>query len=265
MPDISERSFEEAIECGLLQHGPDACAGDSMTVRETTPPYGDAVPGGYLKRSPGDYDRALCLVPRDVADFILATQPKEWERLKQHHGAARADNPGPTRGTRPAPEHEGHADECESPAELPSTRRSWRSARGSGGGGRDVQPQPREERAEGLGERVHPHDPPSAAAARTVQDVPREHPLEQGRPRQPGGRGRRRRRAIERKSGPVGHHRAGLLAGADYGYVLEVGRVVMEDTCRRLLEKEDIKEFYLGIKESGGRGNRRWKKKKLWR
>ena len=142
MPDISERSFEEAIECGLLQHGPDACAGDSMTVRETTPPYGDAVPGGYLKRSPGDYDRALCLVPRDVADFILATQPKEWERLKQHHGAARADNPGPTRGTRPAPEHEGHADECESPAsgeagprarrpirEVPSTCRSWRSAR----------------------------------------------------------------------------------------------------------------------------------------
>jgi branched-chain amino acid transport system ATP-binding protein len=55
------------------------------------------------------------------------------------------------------------------------------------------------------------------------------------------------------------------LGLADYGYVLEVGRVVMEDTCRRLLEKEDIKEFYLGIKESGLRGNRRWKKKKLWR
>ena len=35
--------------------------------------------------------------------------------------------------------------------------------------------------------------------------------------------------------------------------------------CRRLLEKEEIKEFYLGIKESGVRGNRRWKKKKLWR
>jgi len=24
-PEVSERSFEEAIECGLLQHGPDAC------------------------------------------------------------------------------------------------------------------------------------------------------------------------------------------------------------------------------------------------
>ena len=33
--------------------------------------------------------------------------------------------------------------------------------------------------------------------------------------------------------------------------MLEVGRIVMEDTCERLLEKEDIKEFYLGIKEAG--------------
>src|SRR5574341_1237147 len=88
MPDVSERSFEDAIECGLLQHGPDACAGDATAVRETLAPYGDAVPGGYRKRSPGDYDRALCLLPRDVVDFILATQPKEWEKLKQHHGAA---------------------------------------------------------------------------------------------------------------------------------------------------------------------------------
>ena len=52
---------------------------------------------------------------------------------------------------------------------------------------------------------------------------------------------------------------------ADYGYVLEVGRIVMEDACARLLEKEDIKEFYLGIKESSVRGTRRWKRKKTWR
>jgi type I restriction enzyme R subunit len=86
-PDISERSFEEAIECGLLRHGPDACAGDSTAVRETPAPYGEAVPGDYRKRSPENYDRALCLLPRDVADFVLATQPKEWDKLKQHHGA----------------------------------------------------------------------------------------------------------------------------------------------------------------------------------
>ncbi len=52
---------------------------------------------------------------------------------------------------------------------------------------------------------------------------------------------------------------------ADYGYVLENGRIVMEDTCDRLREKEDIKEFYLGMKEAGARGERRWKKKKTWR
>jgi len=55
------------------------------------------------------------------------------------------------------------------------------------------------------------------------------------------------------------------LKVADYGYVLEVGRIVMADTCARLLEKEDIKEFYLGIKDQGARGQRRWKKRKTWR
>lgn len=52
---------------------------------------------------------------------------------------------------------------------------------------------------------------------------------------------------------------------ADFGYVLENGRIVMEDTCANLREKDDIKEFYLGMKESGARGERRWKKKKNWR
>ncbi len=52
---------------------------------------------------------------------------------------------------------------------------------------------------------------------------------------------------------------------ADYGYVLENGRIVMEDTTANLREKEDIKEFYLGMKEQGVRGERRWKKKKNWR
>ena len=52
---------------------------------------------------------------------------------------------------------------------------------------------------------------------------------------------------------------------ADYGFVLEVGRIVMEDTGARLAEKDDIKEFYLGMKAAGARGARRWKRKKLWR
>lgn len=55
------------------------------------------------------------------------------------------------------------------------------------------------------------------------------------------------------------------LNAADYGYVLETGRIVMEDSCDKLREKDDIKEFYLGMKEAGVRGERRWKKKKTWR
>jgi branched-chain amino acid transport system ATP-binding protein len=55
------------------------------------------------------------------------------------------------------------------------------------------------------------------------------------------------------------------LQTADHGYVLELGRIVMEDTCERLLQKDDIREFYLGLKESGVRGTRRWKRKKTWR
>jgi branched-chain amino acid transport system ATP-binding protein len=52
---------------------------------------------------------------------------------------------------------------------------------------------------------------------------------------------------------------------ADFGYVLENGRIVMEDSCDKLRDKDDIKEFYLGMKETGVRGERRWKKKKTWR
>jgi len=86
--DISERSFEETIECGMLQAGPDACAGNANELRQTPPTYGETPAGGYRKRKPEDYDRTLCLLPRDVADFVLATQPKEWKKLEQHHGTA---------------------------------------------------------------------------------------------------------------------------------------------------------------------------------
>jgi branched-chain amino acid transport system ATP-binding protein len=55
------------------------------------------------------------------------------------------------------------------------------------------------------------------------------------------------------------------LEVGDRGYVLEVGRIVMEDTCKRLAENKDVQEFYLGMKAHGVRGQRRWKKKKQWR
>jgi branched-chain amino acid transport system ATP-binding protein len=76
-------------------------------------------------------------------------------------------------------------------------------------------------------------------------------------------------RRINRERGTtillVEQNAAMALDLADYGYVLEVGRIVMEDTCARLREKEDIREFYLGMKETGVRGERRWKKRKMWR
>ena len=55
------------------------------------------------------------------------------------------------------------------------------------------------------------------------------------------------------------------LKNSAYGYVLENGRIVMEDTCESLMASNDIKEFYMGIKETGVRGKRRWKKRKTWR
>jgi branched-chain amino acid transport system ATP-binding protein len=54
------------------------------------------------------------------------------------------------------------------------------------------------------------------------------------------------------------------LRHADYGYVLENGRVVMHDTCAALREKDDIREFYLGVRDAGQRDGRRWKRRKTW-
>ena len=54
------------------------------------------------------------------------------------------------------------------------------------------------------------------------------------------------------------------LQTADYGYILEVGRVVMADHCAKLMRLDAIKEFYLGQKEAGVRGQRRYKRQKQW-
>lgn len=52
---------------------------------------------------------------------------------------------------------------------------------------------------------------------------------------------------------------------SEYGYVMENGRIVMEDTTERLKQATDIQEFYLGMKDEGVRGGRRWKQRKTWR
>jgi len=84
MPEIKERAFEDAI-VNMLTTGRMEGASDGE-AREPTPSFGEFVPGGYTQRSADGYDRALCLIPDDVIDFILATQPKEWGRLKEHYG-----------------------------------------------------------------------------------------------------------------------------------------------------------------------------------
>jgi len=57
-PEISERSFEDAIECALLAFGPDACPGESVVSRETRPSYGRTLPGEYRKRRPEENDKS---------------------------------------------------------------------------------------------------------------------------------------------------------------------------------------------------------------
>ncbi|MDY7031080.1 MAG: ABC transporter ATP-binding protein, partial [Thermodesulfobacteriota bacterium] len=53
---------------------------------------------------------------------------------------------------------------------------------------------------------------------------------------------------------------------ADYGYVLENGRIVLSDQTKILMENDDVKEFYLGIKEQESvKGYQRYKRKKRWR
>jgi branched-chain amino acid transport system ATP-binding protein len=56
------------------------------------------------------------------------------------------------------------------------------------------------------------------------------------------------------------------LSVAHFGYVLENGRIVLANTPQNLMEDEDVKEFYLGIKtEVAGKGYQRWRRKKRWR
>ena len=56
------------------------------------------------------------------------------------------------------------------------------------------------------------------------------------------------------------------LDAADYGYVMELGRIVMNDKAEVLAASKDIQEFYLGVsQDENQRGQRRWKQRKTWR
>ncbi|MCW5593422.1 MAG: ABC transporter ATP-binding protein [Burkholderiales bacterium] len=57
------------------------------------------------------------------------------------------------------------------------------------------------------------------------------------------------------------------LRFADFGYILENGRVVMEGTAHALSENEDVKEFYLGISTAGRksfRDTKNYRRRKRW-
>jgi branched-chain amino acid transport system ATP-binding protein len=58
------------------------------------------------------------------------------------------------------------------------------------------------------------------------------------------------------------------LSIAEYGYVIENGRVVLDGTSQYLRENEDIKEFYLGLSSIGEKKSYRnikhYKRRKRW-
>lgn len=57
------------------------------------------------------------------------------------------------------------------------------------------------------------------------------------------------------------------LKYADYGYILENGRVVMDGEASSLRENEDVKEFYLGLSSNGRRSFRdvkHYRRRKRW-
>jgi len=58
------------------------------------------------------------------------------------------------------------------------------------------------------------------------------------------------------------------LAIADYAYVMENGRIVLDGPAAQLAENEDVKEFYLGLTQVGQRKSYRdvkhYKRRKRW-
>jgi len=58
------------------------------------------------------------------------------------------------------------------------------------------------------------------------------------------------------------------LSIADYGYVLENGRIVLDGTANKLGENEDVQEFYLGLSDIGQRKSYRevkhYRRRKRW-
>jgi branched-chain amino acid transport system ATP-binding protein len=59
------------------------------------------------------------------------------------------------------------------------------------------------------------------------------------------------------------------LSIADYGYIMETGKVVMDGDPKKLLSDEDVQEFYLGLHGEGGERKsfkdvKHYKRRKRW-
>lgn len=58
------------------------------------------------------------------------------------------------------------------------------------------------------------------------------------------------------------------LSIADYGYIMENGKIVLDGPSQKLAENEDVKEFYLGLSEIGAsksyRDVKHYKRRKRW-
>ncbi|MBI3326108.1 MAG: ABC transporter ATP-binding protein [Nitrospinae bacterium] len=65
----------------------------------------------------------------------------------------------------------------------------------------------------------------------------------------------------------VEQNAAMALTIAQYGYILENGRIVLDGTAASLRDNEDVKEFYLGLSEIGRRSYRdvkHYRRRKRW-
>ncbi len=66
----------------------------------------------------------------------------------------------------------------------------------------------------------------------------------------------------------VEQNSSAALSIADYGYVMENGRIVLEGTSEELRNNEDVREFYLGLNVEGERKSYReikhYKRRKRW-
>ena len=57
------------------------------------------------------------------------------------------------------------------------------------------------------------------------------------------------------------------LKYADYGYILESGRIMMDGPAKALAENKDVKEFYLGMSAEGRKSFRdmkSYRRRKRW-